>query len=85
MRDDRVRVGILYAKYKDFLVGKHDNYKSVFEVFGTNNYSFCTVYRSKCLSYDEIKIKKEELREWYSERSNLSPVETNELGVVSFK
>jgi len=71
MRDPRIRVGILKANYKDYLNGESDKYSSVFDIFETNNYSFCNVYKGRDMNYDEIKIKRDELNVWYKQRQNV--------------
>ena len=71
MRDCRIRVGILKANYKDYLKGETDKYSPVFDIFETNNYSFCNVYKGRNMNYDEIKIKRDELNDWYKNKQNV--------------
>tara|TARA_B100000787_G_scaffold63712_1_gene46767 strand:+ start:133 stop:429 length:297 start_codon:yes stop_codon:yes gene_type:complete len=65
MKDPRIRVGILKANYKDYLKGDNSKFSPVFEIFATNNYSFCNVYKGRNIKYDEIKKIKDELNFWY--------------------
>jgi len=70
MRDSRIRVGILKANYKNYLSGNITKFNPVFEIFQTNNFSFCNVYRGKHMTYDEIKKIKNELEIWYSNKQS---------------
>jgi len=68
MRDCRIRVGILKANYKDYLKGDNSKFSPVFEIFETNNYSFCNVYKGRDMNYNEIKKKRDELNVWYKNK-----------------
>ena len=70
MRDSRVRMGILRANYKDYLNGDSDKWNPVFDIFACNNYSFCSVFRKNNINLEDVKIKRDEINNWYINRHN---------------
>jgi hypothetical protein len=70
MRDSRVRMGILKANYKDYLAGDKEKYNPVFEIFACNNYSFCSVFRRNNINLEDVKVKRDEINNWYMKRQS---------------
>ena len=84
MRDARIRVGILISYLKYYQKKPKIGFHPVFEAIGDGDYSFSTVYRSSTDTFEEIRLKRDELYEVYKKKY-INEIPKTTSNIVSFQ
>jgi hypothetical protein len=67
MKDIRIRNSILYSSYQKYTLGI-SNYKPVYDVFDTVNYTFITIHKAYNIKYKDIKLIKDDYEKYYKNK-----------------